>query len=353
MPPSRPVSNLDVIRWSALAVAVVASALLVWQLRDILLLVFAAILVAIIFRTAADWLSERTGLPHGLSLAVVLLVIFGAIGLAGTIFGAELNAQMAELFANLPAAWSAVEVRLGDSAFGARVLERIRGAMPGGGAIMSTLQTTLSMATGVLSSLVLVIAGGIYLAAQPRYYKRGLLQLFPERKRAHVDDTIHMTGRAIRLWLVGQLVTMVAVGLVTGIGLWALDLPAPLALGLLAGVAEFVPFLGPIVSAVPALLFAASHGTDMVLWTAGLYLVVQQLEGNVITPLIQRHAVDLPPALTLFALVGLGGVFGIGGLLLAAPLTVVIFVAVKKLYVRDVLDEPTPIPGEPDDDEED
>ena len=139
---------------------------------------------------------------------------------------------------------------------------------------------------------------------------------------------------------------MLLVGVVTTLGLYAIGLPSALALGLIAGLAEFVPLVGPVFSAIPALLVALSVGGQTVFWVLGLYIVVQQLEGNLITPVIQRQTVDLPPALTLFALIAIGVLFGPLGVLLSTPLAVVIFVCVKQLYVRETLHEETEIPGE-------
>jgi predicted PurR-regulated permease PerM len=155
-----------------------------------------------------------------------------------------------------------------------------------------------------------------------------------------------ISGQALRLWLVGQLGAMVMVGFLTATGLWLLGLPSPLALGLLAALTEFVPLVGPIAAALPALLLATAGGLEMVIWTLALYVFVQQAENYIITPLLQHRTVSLPPALTLFALLAAGVVLGPLGVILAAPLTVLVYVAVKKLYVRETLGEETPVPGE-------
>ena len=141
---------------------------------------------------------------------------------------------------------------------------------------------------------------------------------------------------------------MVAVGFLTWLGLALIGVPSALTLALLAGLLEFVPYVGPIVSAVPAVLLAFAASPEMAFWTALLFFGVQQFEGYVLEPLVQQHAVDLPPALLLFALVAGGLVFGLIGVLFAEPLTVMLFVMVKRLYVREALQTPTPIPGEKD-----
>lgn len=139
---------------------------------------------------------------------------------------------------------------------------------------------------------------------------------------------------------------MLAVGVLTGLGLWALGVPAALGLAIIATLLDFVPLVGPIAAAVPAILLALTVDPRTGLLTTLLYLVVQQIEGNLLQPLVQQRAVELPPALLLFALIGAGLLFGVLGVLLAAPLTVVIFVLVKRLYVRETLGEDTDVPGE-------
>ena len=139
---------------------------------------------------------------------------------------------------------------------------------------------------------------------------------------------------------------MVLVFVLTGLGLWAIGVPAALALALLAGLAEFVPIVGPIVAAVPALLIALSAGWQTALWTLLLYLAIQQVEGNVIQPLVQHRVVSLPPAITVFAVVAFGLLFGSLGVLFATPLAVVVFVAVWTLWVRETPGEPTKLAGD-------
>ena len=139
---------------------------------------------------------------------------------------------------------------------------------------------------------------------------------------------------------------MLVVGILSWLGLLIIGVPSALALGLLAALLEFIPFIGPIVSAIPAILLAFAESPEQAIWTAMLFLAIQQFEGNVLEPMVQQRAVDLPPALLLFALVAGGLIFGIVGVILAAPFTVVVFVMVKRLYVQEALNTPTPLPGE-------
>ena len=203
----------------------------------------------------------------------------------------------------------------------------------------------MSLSSAVAGFLV-VIVGGIYLAWQPNLYQKGVIKLFTKQARPAAEATLYSSGRALKLWLLGQLVAMLIVGVLTGLGAWLIGLPSAIALGLVAGLLEFIPFAGPMLAAIPALLIALTMDTQTVIMTLALYTIIQQVEGNLITPIVQRQAVSLPPALTLFALIAMGLVFGPLGILFAAPLTVVTYVAVKQLYIRRVLGDDTSIPGE-------
>ena len=152
--------------------------------------------------------------------------------------------------------------------------------------------------------------------------------------------------RAVRLWLKGELIAMLVIGLMTGIGLWLLGVQSWLVLGILAGFFEFIPFAGPILSAVPAILIALVQSPQLALWTALMYVFIQHSEAYLIQPVIQQYAVEVPAVVLLFSLLAFAVLFGAIGILFAAPLTVVAYVMVKRLYVIEALDTPTPIPGE-------
>jgi predicted PurR-regulated permease PerM len=197
-----------------------------------------------------------------------------------------------------------------------------------------------------MANLVLVGVAAVYLAAQPERHRAGALMLIPQALRDKVGSTFDNAGRALRLWLFGQLVSMTVVGVLATVGLYLIGMPSALALGFLAGVSEFVPLVGPALAAIPAILVALSEGGTTIFWVLGLYLAIQQLENNIIMPLVHRRTVELPPVVTLFAILALGVLFGPVGVLLGAPLTVVLFVAVKQLYLRETLGERTDVPGE-------
>ena len=334
------------LRRVLIVVAVGALTQLLWALVEVLLLVFGAVLVAVLLRALAAPLARRTWLSDGWALAAVTVALLVGGGLGAWLFGAEVRAQVAELTERLPEAWRALQERLGASELGQRLMSRAEDATPGAGSVVSSLASVLTSFVSGLADFLLIVVGGLYLAAQPGLYRQGVLLLFPdEGPRERIAGTLAASGAALRLWLLGQLVAMAFLFVLTGLGLWAIGLPAALALALLAGLAQFVPLIGPIVAAIPALLIALAEGWQTTLWTLLLYVLIQQVESNLITPLVQRQAVSLPPAVTLFAVVAFGLLFGPLGILFATPLAVVALVAVSRLWVREALGEPIDPPG--------
>jgi predicted PurR-regulated permease PerM len=190
---------------------------------------------------------------------------------------------------------------------------------------------------GAVAGLVLVIFIAMYVAADPGVYRQGILHLVPHHRRERAEEYVDTLSRTLRQWLVARLMAMVLIGLITGGALAVLKIKGAAALGLLAGLLEFVPFFGPIASAVPAIGIALLDSPQKALYVVILYLIVQQLEGNVITPLLLEKRLDIPPILTVVAVAALGVVFGVIGMLIAEPLLAAILVTTKMLYVNDVV----------------
>jgi predicted PurR-regulated permease PerM len=320
--------------------------IIAWQLRTLILMLFGAIVVATVFRAFADRIQQATRCKQGTAIAVSIVIILAIIVSLVALFGAHVVQQVQLLRATLPAAWHTIEARMGDIGLGEQIkrfAESVR--TPGGSSFSAFGSAILSIGSGI-ADVVVVLVAGIFLATQPRFYLAGAVKLVPSGKRPLALEAIAESETALRLWLRGQLIAMLVVGLLTGAGLWALGMSSALALGLLAGVLEFIPFVGPILSMVPAVLLALAVSPDLALWVLLLYFAVQQFEGYLLTPLVQQYAVDLPGVVLLFSLIAFGALFGTLGVILAAPLTVVCYVLVKRLYVIETLHTPTPIPGE-------
>lgn len=334
------------IRRILIALAILALAMLVWHARHVFLLLFAALMVAAILRITAWPIQRWTPASVKAAVMVAALVLLAALVALLWLFGAETAQQLRALTNSLPSAWQTLQQRVSDTVLGDQVQTWFQGETPDASAVLSGAGTVLFSVGNALTGAVLALIGGAYFAAQADLYRTGLLKVIPTARRPLVGQAVDESARALRLWLLGQLVAMIIVGVLTGAGLMLIGLPSAIALGLLAGVAEFVPYFGPIFAAIPALLVALTISNETAVLTLAFYIVLQQLEGNVLMPMIQQRATSLPPALTLFAILLAGVLFGPLGVILATPLTVVAYVMVKRLYVREALHTPTPVPGE-------
>jgi predicted PurR-regulated permease PerM len=324
-----------VFRATAVVLATCAAAYVLWLLVDLLLLLFACALVSLILLTITNALRRRVKLPFGVALGLSVLALLGLIVGAFTFFGTTMQGEFAELAARLPAAWANVQTRMATSSIGAALLERAQGLAPSGQAVVNAVTTALAAVGGALSGLAIVLVGGLYLAAQPTLYAGGLLRLIPPRARTQAADTLDAISVSLGNWLKGQALGMLFVGVATGLGLWLVGVPAAWAIGLVAGLAEFVPYLGILVAGIPAIVLGFGQGTDTGLWTLGVLIAVQQIQGNLVMPLLQNRMVDLPPAVTIFGIIAAGILFGVAGVLLATPLTIVVLVLVRRLYLEE------------------
>lgn len=330
----------EYVRRLLIALLLIAAAWVAWRLLDLMLLVFGAVLVAILLRAIADPLAQIAGVPAGWSLTATVLGLLALILLVAWLFGAQIHSQVEGLSTTLPEAWRIIRTEIQKTDVGRQLLHWVQAAAFDQDASRYLARLAISLTDG-LGRLIVIAIGGTYLAAQPELYRRGALLLFPRGSRDAASAVMEKTVKALKLWLLGQLAIMGIVGTLTGLGAWLIGLPSALALGLIAGLLEFIPFLGPILTAVPALLLALAISPETALWTLLLLVVVQQSEGNIITPLIQREAMTLPPALTLFALIAMGLLFGPLGVLFSMPLTVVGYVMIGELYLRRSLGERT------------
>ena len=351
------------LRRVLIVTAVAALALLVWAVRGALLLLFGAVVVAVLLLAAARPFRDRLGLRQGLALVAGGGAVLAVLALATWLVGSQVRAQVEVLGQRLPEATRSLEQRFGielpdlsqkegqDAAV--QAASRAAGSGGGGGGGLSELGDAVgriaafgAVVLDALSALLLAVIGGMYLAVDPAGQRRGLIALLPQSQHRRAEDFLETCGRALNGWLLATLASMAAVGTLVGLGAWALGLPAALALGLFAALTEIVPVIGPIIGAVPALLLALGAGGSTLLWTVLLFIAVQQVESNLLQPLLQKRMADVPPVLLLLSVVAVGTILGVGGLVLAAPITVVAFVAVQKLYVRQTLGNPTEVPGE-------
>lgn len=338
-PPGPPERGRDLTRAIRNAALIAVLLLFLWITLEVDLVIFAGLLLAVCLRRAADRVTRVTGLPKGWALAVVvvlILVFFAAVGWA---FSESIAGQINQLSRQLPAAIDKIRSAIEQSNFGSTLLNYVSPASlfkPPTNAL-SGFFGVASNAVEVLAALVIIVFIGLYLAAESELYENGLLRLVPPARRARTAEILHEAGTAIWHWMLGRMFSMTTLGVLTALGLWVIGVPLPVALGFLAGLMTFVPYIGTIASAVPSLLMAAAINLHLAIYVVILYLGVHFIEGYILIPLVQRRAVHLPPALTLAAQVILGVVAGFLGLLLATPLVAAGIVLVRMIYVEDLL----------------
>lgn len=336
--PAKHLSYGEFVRRCVTAVVIAALAFLAWQLRHMVVVAFAAVVVAAILAGAGQLVRKALPVGHGTAVAGAGVAILFLLGVVGWFIWPQVQTQSSELLTRVPQALDALEQR-----FGIDLPESISDIGLGSDGLFGRIWgDVFSMAGTVFSALtglVLVVVAGAFLASSPSLYRDGMILLVPREKHARAREALNRTGRGLELFLVGQIISMSIVGTLVGLGAWALGLPSPLALGLVAFLTEFIPLIGPIIGAVPGLLLASTMGWSTFLWALLLYVAVQQVESNLITPLVQRHMVTVPPALFMLSVVAMGALFGVVGVILAGPLTVALFVLVRTLYVEGALDE--------------
>ncbi len=314
---------------------------LVWLSIQVWLAVFAGILLAVFFRTLSTLVARAAGLPQVWSLALVILLLLGLGTLGGWLLAPSLADQAHELEIRLPAAIDKISAKWDRAKLGDYLPRRLPPAgelASGAGKVLGNAAAFFKVSVQAIADFLVILFLGVYLAAAPGVYLEGLVRLFPLERRPRVREVQERVGVTLGHWLVGQLVSMATVGTLIGAGLGLLKVPLALALGVLAGLLNFIPIAGSLLSAVPAVLLAFLAGPWHPLYVIGLYLLVNiGIESHILVPLIQRYAISMPPAVAVLALFVMGELFGFFGLLLAVPFTATLIVLIKTLYVGDVL----------------
>jgi predicted PurR-regulated permease PerM len=320
--------------------------LLLWRLGNVLVLAFGAIVGAIVMNALVSRI-ERLGLGRLWATVGSVLLLLVAFALGGWLLGGRLSGEFDHLQQRVPAALEALRAWLAEQPFGNRALSLWSGldrdSIPWSGAANVAGMTLEGIGNVLLMAIV-----AIYLTADPRLYRRGLVRLFPPSQRDRVEAGLRASGDGLAGWLLGQGMAMLFVGVATGIGLALLGVPLAFSLGVIAGLLDFVPFFGPIVSGALAVVVAFSVGPTTAFYVALLTLAIQQLEANLVVPLVQRWAVQLPPALGIVSVLVFGMLFGVIGIIFATPLMVVVMILLQHIYVRDLLEKaPSPAPARP------
>ena len=328
---------LERMRRLLLGIAVAVAALAIASaLADVLLLLFAAVLLAAVLHGAAERIGRLLHVRGSVALAAILLIATLVVALSVFFRGPSIVAEVLRIGAQIGGEGEKLRRSLSGEPWAEHLVARGEAYLSGShwvGMVSGFASGTL----GVLGSLLVLVVAGLYFAVAPDLYVDGTIRLVPFGYRPRARAIMAALGSTLRWWFIGQAIDMAVIGVLTGVGLLLLGVKLALTLAAIAALCNFVPYIGAICGAVPAVLVALGQGPREAAAVALLFLAVQTLEGNVTAPLIQRRTVALPPVLTIFSQTVLGTLFGPLGLILATPLTAAATVLVRTIYVEDVL----------------
>lgn len=370
--------NRDIVRTTSLVLAVLLGAQLFWVAHVLFFVVFLGVLFGIAVSGGVDHL-QRFRIPRAIAATLIVVSFVGLLVGFGAWVAPTLREQGGELRQKLPEAADRVQEWVKQrqtGVLGLLVAESDpinapvapTAAQPKAGAPRATAPTTalpanaprahdslkeglsglsqylfpfLTSTVEAIGGIVLILFLSIYFAAEPEFYRRGLLSLLPAKKRARGVIMMDRVAVSLRKWLLTQLIAMAAIGLVSTIALLILDIKAAFALGVLAGLFEFIPTVGPILSAVPAIAMGFLDSPEKAATVAFTYWGLQFLESHILIPLLMKEGLRLPPALTVVTQALMTIVFGFIGLMVAVPLLATIMVMVQMFYLEQLPPEGT------------
>jgi predicted PurR-regulated permease PerM len=317
--------------------------------KNIFFLVFAGVLFATFLRGLTDFVRRWTRLPDGWALALVVVVLLGLLCLCGWFLSSTIGDQVDELIQHLRTAWTSLRRYLeGHTSWGKDLFSSsfFNNWLSNQEALVAGLRNVFGDVAAAFAGFLVVLVVGIYVAINPGLYKRGILHLVPRAGRDRADTILVAMDEALRGWLLGRFVNMIIVGALTTLGLWLLGVPLVIPLGLIVFALDFIPYFGPLFAAVPAILVGlASEQKPMLgVWVAVLYFGIQLIETHVTLPLIQKRAIEMPPAILISSEALMGVLVGPLGLIFGTPLAAVSLVFIKMAYVESTLGDYTAMP---------
>lgn len=391
----------DILRAVAIVAGVYIALQLLWVGRSVVLLTFLGILFGLALTSGVNWL-ERRRVPRGLGAILIVLAFLGALVGVGAVTAPSITKQMRELRTQLPEAIGKIQRWVQERQQGVtQVLEQVAPDAAAGtqqgtkqkdtgqqtdkppstgqdkqdqqqpgdreqqretqsgpslgqglaeqiGGVGRHLFGFFSSTVAVLAGLILILFVAIFVAIDASTYHAGMMHLFPHRIRPRAGEVLSATATMLRRWLFTQFVAMLLVGALTAVVLLLLDVKAALGLGIIAGLLEFVPIAGPIIAAVPGIAMSFLDGPEKAIYVTLAYIGIQQVEANLVTPLLMKRGLEIPPVLTITAQGVLSIVFGFIGLLVAVPMLAATIVPIKMLYVQDVVGDEVKLPGQSD-----
>ncbi|WP_254565920.1 AI-2E family transporter [Oscillatoria sp. HE19RPO] len=348
------------------AIAFIVSLIILWEIKTVLLLVFAAIAFATVLNRMVCRL-QRSRLNRGFAIALTISLLIAIVGLFFVLIFPRVFAQFQELLELLPQALTQLRQwyqwvqnfipnqLIEDIQNIDFLIERIRNVgLSWFGGFFNIFSNSLDFVLNLLLVLVLIVM----LLANPTLYREGFMLLFPAFYRRRVDEILQGCEHNLVGWAVGRIFNMVFIGVASALGLWVIGIPLALVNGMISGLVTYIPNIGPIVGSIPPIALAFLDSPVKGVIVIVFYLFIEQLEGLVLTPMVMENEISLPPAVTLTSMLIFSQFFGLLGLFLALPIVAVLQVWLKEVLVKDVMNKWTrhevysapvkdTLPGEP------
>jgi predicted PurR-regulated permease PerM len=338
--PDQPEKELTYIQkvWHTVAiVALLVVIILVTRVAfNVLLMVLAGSLIAVYFHGLGDIIQRRTRLPRRWSMVLSIAGSFIFLGVLLWFMGTKIQSQIAVLAESLPNTIGTVREKLDGSSMGKKVLTYLSG--DNSEKLFSTAQRFFSTSFGVLGNLYIIVLVAAFFTANPSLYKEGMIRLIPKKNRPLARTCLNRITAVLKGWLKGTMLSMVLITFLIATGLTIMGIPAALVLALFTGLLKLIPNFGSAAAMVPGVLLALTISTDTFIVVALIYVVSQTVVSSIVTPLIQKRMINLPPALTIISQVIMGTLSGALGIILAVPLLAILIILVDELYVKKVAD---------------
>lgn len=303
---------------------------------NVLLMVFAGSLMAIYFHGLANLLERKIRLPHRWCVLIGVLVTLLLVGFLFSFLGAKISTQVSELSKDIPAILQDLKQRLSGSEVGRKILYYFSDG--NSSKMVSSFQDVFRTSFGIVGDVYIILFIGVFFTVNPRLYREGIVKIVPTAGKERARAVMKRLDFTLKGWLKGMLLAMFFISILTFIGLSIIGVPMGLALAFLAGLLNFIPNFGPLIAMIPAVLIGFTESVNTALVIALLYILIQTIESNVVTPTIQNVMIKIPPALIIISQVLFGTLTGGLGIILATPLLVVVIVVVDELYVKQQSD---------------
>jgi predicted PurR-regulated permease PerM len=322
------------LMWQTIAVVslFITMLLVVRVAFNVLLMALAGCLIAVYFHGLGDLIQRKTGIARKYAMLLSIAGTLVIIALSVWFIGTKIQSQVTELSNTLPETIRITKAKLNSTPLGRKVIDYT--SSQNSEKLLDTVTSFFNTGFGVLGDLYIILFLGIFFTASPTLYKDGILLLIPQERKAQGIHIMDRISRSLRGWLRGMLVSMILITVLITVGLMIIGIPLTMVLGLITGILEIVPNFGPLIAMIPGVLLAITVSTNTAIIVALLYIICQTIVANIVTPLLQKKIIHLPPALTLMSQLLMGGLSGVLGIVLAVPLLAILMILIDELYIK-------------------